>query len=77
MIIPTKAQGNIYQKYHQMHFQIGTIFGVCARGGFELSFTWENSALTAVEVLSKRGGKCTLVYKDKRVEFDTDIGEIY
>ncbi|MDO5971928.1 glycoside hydrolase family 95 protein [Flavivirga aquimarina] len=55
----------------------GNISGVCARGGFELSFTWENAALTGVKVLSKSGGKCTLVYKDKRVEFDTAKGETY
>ncbi|GAA3647074.1 glycoside hydrolase family 95 protein [Flavivirga jejuensis] len=55
----------------------GSISGVCARGGFELSFTWENAALTSVEVLSKSGGTCTLVYKDKRVEFDTAKGETY
>ncbi|MEO9512825.1 MAG: glycoside hydrolase family 95 protein [Flavobacteriaceae bacterium] len=55
----------------------GTIAGVCARGGFELNFSWEDSELTNVEVLSKSGGKCTLVFKDKRIEFDTTKGERY
>lgn len=56
---------------------IGNISGVCARGGFELDFSWENLALMNVEVLSKSGGKCILVYKDKKIEFDTTKGEIY
>lgn len=56
---------------------LGSISGVCARGGFELSFTWEDSKLSSVEVLSKKGGKCTLVNKDKSIEFDTNSGETY
>ncbi|GJM35479.1 MAG: hypothetical protein DHS20C18_44800 [Saprospiraceae bacterium] len=55
----------------------GRISGVCARGGFELNFTWEDSTLTSVEVLSKKGGKCTLVYQDTSIEFDTKSGERY
>lgn len=55
----------------------GTISGVCARGGFELSFSWKDSELTNIEVLSKVGGKCTLSYKDKHIEFNTIKGETY
>ena len=55
----------------------GSISGVCARGGFELNFKWEDSALTSVEVLSKKGGKCTLVYKDTNIEFETNSGKRY
>jgi alpha-L-fucosidase 2 len=57
--------------------QEGRIAGVCARGGFELSFDWENGALQTVEVLSKAGKKCQLRYKDHKVEFDTDKGRVY
>ena len=55
----------------------GTISGVCARGGFELSFKWKNGALQEVEVLSKAGKRCNLRYGNKTAEFDTEAGKIY
>jgi alpha-L-fucosidase 2 len=48
----------------------GNIFGVCARGGFELSFKWEKGNLHEVKVLSKAGNICKLKYKGKEIEFD-------
>jgi len=38
----------------------GSIKGVCARGAFELNFSWKNSVLTSVEVLSKAGQLCRI-----------------
>jgi alpha-L-fucosidase 2 len=38
----------------------GSFNGVCARGAFELKFSWKNKALTAVEVLSKTGQFCRI-----------------
>jgi alpha-L-fucosidase 2 len=55
----------------------GEISGVCARGGFELSFTWEKGTLEEIEVLSKAGNRCKLKYNDKTIEFDTKKGESY
>ena len=55
----------------------GHIKGVCARGGFELSFEWKNGALQQVQVLSKAGNQCILKYKDKIIEFDTKAGDVY
>lgn len=55
----------------------GTIKGVRARGGFELSFTWASGKLKNVEVLSEMGGKCMLTYGDIKIEFDTKKGEKY
>jgi alpha-L-fucosidase 2 len=55
----------------------GNISGVCARGGFELSFQWENGELTALEVLSKSGRDCKLHYKDLAIEFPTIAGKTY
>lgn len=55
----------------------GNISGVCVRGGFELSFVWQNGALKELDVLSKAGNLCRLVYKDKVIEFATEKGEIY
>ncbi len=55
----------------------GHISGVCARGGFELSFGWEGNALERIEVLSKAGNRCKLRHKDRMIEFNTQRGESY
>lgn len=55
----------------------GSMAGVNARGGFEVSFKWQNAVLKEVEVLSKSGKKCTLVYNNKIIEFDTKRGKKY
>jgi len=55
----------------------GKIYGVCARGGFELTFNWSNGKLQNLNVLSKAGQKCKLHYGDKIVEFDTQKGKSY
>jgi alpha-L-fucosidase 2 len=55
----------------------GDISGVCARGGFELSFKWEKGALQEVEVLSKAGNTCKLKYKERVIEFGTQKGATY
>jgi len=55
----------------------GKIAGVCARGGFELSFDWSNGKLNKIQVLSKAGKKCILRYGDKVVEMATEKGKTY
>ncbi len=55
----------------------GNVSGIVARGGFELSFNWENSELISVKVLSKKGQSCKLVYKNKEIEFETEPGKSY
>ena len=55
----------------------GRISGVCARGGFELAFSWSEGHLQSIEVLSKAGEKCRLRYNDRSVEFDTEAGQFY
>jgi alpha-L-fucosidase 2 len=55
----------------------GTVDGICARGGFEISMSWKNGSLVKVKVLSKTGNKCTLNYKGKAVTFDTKKGNTY
>lgn len=58
-------------------FPDGSISGVCARGGFDLSFSWENGELTNVKVFSKAGKVCVLTYGGKKIEFETTMGESY
>jgi alpha-L-fucosidase 2 len=55
----------------------GKISGVCARGGFELSFEWAAGKLSSLEVLSKAGNDCRLIYGDHRIEFPTIVGKTY
>jgi len=55
----------------------GNISGVCARGGFELSFNWEEGKLSRLKVLSKAGESCHLRYRDHEIEFSTNVGETY
>jgi alpha-L-fucosidase 2 len=55
----------------------GKIKGICARGGFELDFTWEKGKLKTISIKSKAGKKCKVKYNDKVVEFDTEKGKVY
>ncbi|WP_025763086.1 glycoside hydrolase family 95 protein [Dyadobacter tibetensis] len=55
----------------------GEVRGLCARGGFELSFQWKNGELSRLEVWSKSGNKCSLKYKGHHLSFDTEKGQKY
>jgi len=55
----------------------GKISGVKARGGFELSFSWEDGMLQEVEVLSKAGEDCSLRYREQKATFKTEKGKRY
>ena len=55
----------------------GQIKGVCARGGFELDFNWEEGKLQQVKVTSNAGETCILKYGNKEISFDTEKGETY
>lgn len=55
----------------------GSVSGICARGGFEVSMQWENGGLVAAKVLSKNGNPCQLYYNGNRVSFNTEKGTTY
>ncbi len=55
----------------------GSISGVMARGGFELSFSWKGGELQGVDVISKAGNKCQLRYGDRKMDFNTEKGKTY
>jgi len=55
----------------------GKISGVCARGGFELTFNWDGGKLQKLKVLSKAGQKCKLKYGEKVFEMPTEKGKTY
>jgi alpha-L-fucosidase 2 len=55
----------------------GSVKGICARGGFELKMEWEKSSLVAVEIISKSGNDCVVVYQGKSIRFKTEKGKRY
>ena len=55
----------------------GSISGVCARGGFELSFSWANGVPGEVKVLSKSGETLRVRYKGETKELETEKGKTY
>jgi len=55
----------------------GSISGVCARGGFDLSFAWSGGKLSSLEILSKAGSECNLRYRDQTINFPTIAGKTY
>ena len=44
-------------------WQTGTFKGVCARGAFELDYTWQNKQVTQLKITSKAGEMCRLEAK--------------
>jgi alpha-L-fucosidase 2 len=55
----------------------GSIKGICARGGFQLSIDWKDGQLQSVELLSLAGKDCLMRYKDKVVSLKTEKGKRY
>jgi len=47
-------------------WESGSVKGICARGGFEVSMEWNSKTLKTVSVFSKNGGKTVLIYGDKK-----------
>nr|WP_207422515.1 glycoside hydrolase N-terminal domain-containing protein [Pedobacter sp. SYSU D00873] len=57
--------------------QEGSVKGIKARGGFELSFDWKDGKLRNVQVISAVGNNCTLKYGSKEISFKTKKGKKY
>ncbi|RAV98968.1 glycoside hydrolase family 95 protein [Pseudochryseolinea flava] len=55
----------------------GTISGICARGGFEVSLRWKEGKLVDVKILSKAGEKCSLYYNGNVTTFSTKKEQSY
>lgn len=46
----------------------GSVTGICARGGLEVSLAWQGGKLTHTDILARADGTTTLVYGDKQRE---------
>jgi alpha-L-fucosidase 2 len=55
----------------------GSISGLVARGGFEVSIVWKEGVLEKLIILSKAGADCKLLYGNKQVNFATTKGSQY
>lgn len=55
-------------------WQTGTVSGICARGGFEVSIKWQNGKLMSAEVLSENGRKGRLHYNGKSLAINIKKG---
>jgi alpha-L-fucosidase 2 len=56
----------------------GHIYGIMARGGFEVNIDWDNGTLRQVRLTSRLGNPLIISYKGKKVELNTtDKGKSY
>ncbi|MEM6320024.1 MAG: glycoside hydrolase family 95-like protein [Bacteroidota bacterium] len=53
----------------------GSISGVKARGGYELSFQWTDKKVSSLTIFSENGGKTTIVANGKKMEVLLEKGE--
>ncbi len=55
----------------------GSIYGLRARGGFEVDMEWKNGKLVSAAIHSGAGGNCKVNYQGITKEFTTQKGETY
>lgn len=55
----------------------GSVEGLCARGGFEVSICWRDNCLCEASITSRSGGPCTVRYGDRTCSFETRRGKRY
>ncbi len=53
----------------------GSVKGICARGGFDLSLEWKDKKLVSASVLAKADGKTILEYKGQKKEVELKKGQ--
>ena len=54
----------------------GAVSGLCARGGYELSFEWKDGQITTATIKAKKAGKVTLLYNGKTKTLKLKEGEV-
>ena len=56
-------------------WESGSVSGICARGGFEISMEWENKTLKKISLSAKADGKTTLISGSKEKEVILKSGQ--
>jgi len=55
----------------------GSVKGLKARGGYEVSMEWNEGALAQCEIRAANSGVAVVTYEGQRLEFATEAGEVY
>ena len=55
----------------------GEVSGLCARGGYELDFTWRNGKVVTLSVKAKQSGKVTIVFNGESRQLKLKAGETW
>ena len=53
----------------------GSVSGLCARGGYELGFSWKNGKVTAYTIKAKTAGRVTLLVNGERQTLKLKAGQ--
>ncbi len=53
----------------------GTVSGLCARGGYEVSFEWKDGKVCSANIKAKRSGRVTLLYNGQRKTIKLKAGK--
>jgi alpha-L-fucosidase 2 len=56
-------------------WEVGSVNGICARGGFEIAMEWELGKLKSAKILSKAGNPCKVIYAGKTYDLKIEKGE--
>jgi len=54
----------------------GSVHGLRARGGYELSITWKDGRLSSAQIMNSLGGSCTIRYGPKTVHLALAAREV-
>lgn len=52
----------------------GSVSGLCARGGFQVSLRWRSHRLVSAIISSTRGGSCNVRYRNNRIAVQVSAG---
>jgi alpha-L-fucosidase 2 len=52
----------------------GSVQGICARGGYEISMEWHQKTLTKLTISAKKDGRTTIISGDKKKELELKAG---
>ena len=53
----------------------GSVSGLCARGGYELDFSWKNGKVTAYTIKAKTASRVTLLVNGERQTLKLKAGQ--